>query len=129
MSTNQRLGAIRGATTVDSNTPEAIVAATEELLSELLDRNGAGRDQLISLIFTSTPDLTAEFPAAAARRMGLSDVALLCATEIAVPTAVGGCIRVLVHLYTDRQWADLEHVYLRGAKGLRADLDQPEVEP
>ena len=122
MSPSPRLRAIRGATTVESNSAAAIDAATTELLSELLAQNDVAPDDLVSMIFTSTPDLTAEFPAAAARRMGLSDIALLCATEIGVPSALPGCIRVLVHLYTDRVGAELRHVYLRGARTLRGDL-------
>jgi chorismate mutase len=74
-------------------------------------------------VFTATPDLTSEFPAAAARRVGISDVPLLCATEIAVVGAIGRCIRVLMHLYTKREAAELKHVYLRDARGLRTDLE------
>jgi chorismate mutase len=127
MSTSQfppgpRLRALRGATTADANDAEAIVGATRALLEEVLAINDVGPDDLVSIIFTSTPDLDAEFPAAAARALGLGHVPLLCATEIAVPGAPDRCIRVLVHLYTDRDYASLRHVYRGDARGLRTDL-------
>jgi chorismate mutase len=108
---------------VAHDAPREIVEATEELLIEMLESNGATRADLVSLIFTATPDLTSEFPAAAARAMGLSEIPLLCAAEIAVPGSLPHCIRVLIHLYTDRDYASLRHVYLRGARGLRSDLE------
>jgi chorismate mutase len=114
--------ALRGATTAAANDPAAIVAATTELLETMLTRNDVEHDDLVSVIFTSTPDLDAEFPAAAARRLGLADVPLLCASEIAVPGAVPRCVRVLVHLYTARDYASLRHVYLGDARQLRTDL-------
>ena len=114
--------ALRGATTVESDDGEAIVDATAELLRELLARNGAAPDDLISVVFTTTPDLTAEFPATAARALGLGDVPLLCAQEIPVPGSLPRCIRVLVHLETTLDRAELRHVYLRDARTLRADL-------
>ena len=117
-----RLRALRGATTADGNEAGAIVGATEELLSELLAANDVDPDDLVSIIFTSTPDLDAEFPAAAARRLGLAHVPLLCATEIGVPGAPERCIRVLVHLYTSRDYASLRHVYRGEARRLRTDL-------
>jgi chorismate mutase len=119
---NYRVRALRGAVTVDRNDPEAILSAASELLVAILERNEVDRDDLISIIFTSTPDLTAEFPAAAARSIGISDVPLLCAGEIDVPGALPRCIRVLVHLYSDRDYANLHHVYLGDARRLRADL-------
>ena len=103
--------------------PAEIAEATEELLVQMLEGNGATSADLVSLIFTATPDLTSEFPAAAARAMGLSEVPLLCAAEIAVPGSLPRCIRVLIHLYTDRDYASLRHVYLRDARGLRSDLE------
>lgn len=117
-----RVRALRGATTADANDPDAIVGATAELLTELLDANDVDNDDLVSIIFTSTPDLDAEFPAAAARRLGLDHVPLLCATEIGVPEAPERCIRVLVHLYTARDYASLRHVYRGEARRLRTDL-------
>ena len=123
MSTDRysRLRALRGATTVDRDDPTAIVDAATELLSEMLSRNDVVGEDIVSLLFTATPDLTSEFPAVAARRLGLADVALLCAAEIAVPGAVPRCIRVLLHLYTDRTPGELRHVYLREARALRTD--------
>jgi chorismate mutase len=109
---------------VGRDTGEDIVAATAELLRELFDRNGVEHDDLVSLTFTATPDLTAEFPAAAARSIGIADVPLLCATEIAVRGAIARCIRVLVHVYTDRDRAALRHVYLGEARQLRTDLPE-----
>lgn len=120
----QRVRALRGAITVEADEPALITGATSELLAAMLERNGATTDDLISLVFTSTPDLTSEFPAAAARGMGISEVPLLCAQEIAVPGSMPRCIRVLIHLYTDRDYASLRHVYLRGARALRTDLPE-----
>jgi chorismate mutase len=117
-----KLRALRGATTVAANDPEAIVAATQELLATLLARNDVAHEDLVSLVFTATPDLSAEFPAAAARRIGISDVPLLCAQEIDVPGAIPRCVRVLVHLYTSRDLTSLRHVYLGDARQLRTDL-------
>ncbi len=119
-----RLRALRGATTAASDSAEAIVTATRELLEELLAANGAAGDDLVSILFTATPDLTRAFPAAAARALGLDDVPLLCASEIAVPEAPARVIRVLIHLYTERSRAELHHVYLHGAAALRSDLRQ-----
>lgn len=117
-----RVRAVRGATTVEVDTAVAITRATAELLEAMLTRNGLAVDDLISVVFTATPDLTAGFPAAAARSLGLSDVALLCAQEIAVPEALPRCIRVLMHVQTDAARSELRHVYLNDAVGLRADL-------
>lgn len=125
MSTDrQRVRALRGAITVDADEPTQIVAATVELLRAMLDKNGASAEDLISVVFTATTDLVSEFPAAAARTIGISDVPLLCAQEIPVPDAVPRCIRVLMHLYTERDYASLRHVYLREARGLRTDLPE-----
>jgi chorismate mutase len=126
MSINQqkRLRALRGAVTVGSNDRDAIVTATEELLGEMISRNAVDGDDLVSMIFTATPDLDAEFPALAARRLGLAHVPLLCSVELDVTGAMPRCIRVLVHLYSDRAVADLQHVYLREARELRADLHE-----
>lgn len=117
--------ALRGATTVEADEAEAIVARTTELLQVMLSRNGARPDDLVSVIFTATPDLVAEFPAAAARSLGISDVPLLCATEIAVAGAVPRCLRVLMHLHTARSKAELHHIYLHDASHLREDLRKP----
>jgi chorismate mutase len=114
-----RLVALRGANTVTENSADAILAATDELMREILKRNRLGAEDLVSCIFTLTPDLDAEFPAVAAREMGLSSVPLLCAREIPVPGALPQVIRVLIHAYTDRR---AEHVYLGDAAKLRLDL-------
>src|SRR5947209_10494841 len=118
----QRLFALRGATTVERNQADAILTATEELMRELIDRNRLSAEQLVSCIFTLTADLDAEFPAVAARNIGLEHVPLLCAREIPVPGSLARVIRVMVHTYAD---ADHEprHVYLHEARALRADLD------
>ena len=114
--------ALRGAVTVESDDRRAIIEATERLITELLERNALAAGDLVSAVFTSTPDLTAEFPAAGARRAGLGAVPLLCATEMAVPGSLGRCIRVLVHAYSDRAPEELDHVYLGDARALRSDL-------
>lgn len=118
------LRAIRGAITLDADTKEQVMERTAELVRTVLERNGIVPDDLVSLIFTATPDIRSEFPAAAARQVGLSDVPLLCARELDIEGAVPLCIRVLVHTMTDRSRADLRHVYLGGAKPLRSDLPQ-----
>jgi chorismate mutase len=115
-----KLRALRGAITVEANEADAILSATEELVREVMDRNGLGPDDLVSCIFTCTPDLDAEFPAVAAREMGLSAVPLLCAREIDVPGALPRVIRLLAHCYAD---APARHVYLREAVSLRRDLE------
>src|SRR3712207_86935 len=117
-----RLIALRGATTVDTNEPEPILHATEELMGELLERNRLDDESLVSCIFTVTEDLNAEFPAVAARRMGLSRVPLLCAREIRVPGALPRVIRVLIHCYAPAD-AQPQHVYLGEARVLRLDLE------
>jgi chorismate mutase len=114
--------AVRGAVQVDRDAPEAIAAGTTELLVALLDRNGLGPDDLISILFTVTADLASGFPAAAARALGLADVPLLCATEIEVPGSLPRVVRLLAHIQTDRPRSAIEHVYLRGAAALRPDL-------
>ena len=114
-----RVVALRGANEVTENTAEAILSATDKLMREILSRNPLGADDLVSCIFTLTPDLDAQFPAAAARAMGLSSVPLLCAREIPVPGALPNIIRVLIHAYMDRP---AEHVYLGEAAKLRLDL-------
>lgn len=100
-----------------------MLEATAELVREVLDRNGLTSDELISVVLTATPDLVSEFPAYAARMAGLSDVPLLSATEIAVPGAMPRVIRMLAHVETDLPRGDVKHVYLRGAAGLRTDLN------
>jgi chorismate mutase len=120
----ERLVAIRGATTVDADVQEAVMERTGELLRELLDRNGVDHDDLVSIIFTATDDVTSEFPAAAARALGLGDVPLLCARELAVRHGNPSTIRVLVHCYSDHPRGSLRHVYLHRASSLRDDLPE-----
>ena len=114
--------ALRGATTVDTDTPEQINKRVGELVNEMLARNEVDKDDLISVIFTATDDITSMFPAAAARGVGLGDVPLLCARELAIAGGTPRCIRVLMHLTTERSRSELRHVYLAGAEGLRDDL-------
>lgn len=116
---------IRGAITVDRDEPALILDATETLLREIVRRNGFASDAVASALFTVTPDLVSEFPAAAARRMGWTLVPLLNFTEIGVPGRLERCIRVLVHVNTDLPQDRIEHVYLAGAVGLRPDLSAP----
>ncbi len=117
-----RLCGIRGATTVEHNTREAIVTAARELLEALIARNGIVSAHVASALFTTTADLDAEFPAVAAREIGWDDVALMCGHEMRVPGSLERCLRVLVHLNTDREQSEMQHVYLRGAKALRPDV-------
>lgn len=116
-----RLFALRGATTVAADEREAILGATTELMHELLQRNALGADDLVSCLFTLTPDLHAEFPAVAAREMGLSSVPLMCAQELDVPGAMPRVIRVLVHCYLP-DGRQPQHAYLGDAARLRLDL-------
>jgi len=116
------LRALRGATTVDADDPVQITERVVALLTEMLARNEADKDSLVSIIFTTTPDLRSMFPAAAARTMGLGDVPLLGAQEADIEGATPRCIRVMIHLESERPRAELRHVYLEGAKGLRDDL-------
>jgi chorismate mutase len=116
------LRALRGATTVGRNEAGAILEATEELVREVMDRNELDADALVSCIFTCTDDLDAEFPAVAARNLGLDQVPLLCTREIAVPGALPRVIRMLLHCYSDPA-SPARHVYLREAVALRRDLE------
>jgi chorismate mutase len=113
--------AVRGATSVEEDTPEAILESTAELLTEVLERNDLTTDELISMIFTMTPDLRSEFPALAARQAGITTIPLLCASEIPVPGSLGMCIRLLLHCTVPRG-RPIQHVYLREARKLRPDL-------
>lgn len=117
-----RLFALRGATTVHADEGPAILDATEELMRELLERNALGAEDLVSCVFTLTPDLRAEFPALAARRIGLTRVPLLCARELDVPGALPRVIRVLVHCYA-AEGHEPRHVYLGEARTLRQDFE------
>lgn len=114
-----RCRGIRGATSVAENTREAILAATRELLTLLVEHNEVELEDITSVFFTVTDDLDAEYPALAARQLGWDDVALLCAREIPVPSKVQRCIRVLLHVNTEKRLADIRHIYLREAVALR----------
>ena len=114
--------AVRGATQVDGNDRDEVIEATAELVRAVLDRNGIATTDLISVIFTATPDLTAEVPAYAARAIGITDVPFLCATEIDVPGAMPRVIRLLAHVETSLDRGEIRHVYLHGAAALRTDL-------
>lgn len=114
--------AIRGATTVDSDTAEQVALRTKALLAALLERNAVRHDDLISILFTATADVVSAFPATSARELGLGDVPLMCAQEISVVGSTPRCIRVLVHAYSPLDREELRHVYLEGAAGLRDDL-------
>ncbi|RJX22908.1 MAG: chorismate mutase [Desulforudis sp.] len=113
---------IRGATTVSANAHQAIFEATTELLLSIVASNGLASSDVASVFLTMTPDLNAQFPALAAREIGWKDVPLLCAVEINVPDALPMCIRVLLHVNTDKTQREIRHVYLRGAHNLRPDL-------
>lgn len=112
---------IRGATTADANTRDAILEATRDLLLQIIDANALDSAAIGSVIFTTTPDLNADFPALAARQLGWHDVALMCAHEMNVPHALPRCIRVLIHWNTPKSQAEIKHVYIRGARNLRPD--------
>lgn len=116
--------ALRGATTVEADTPEQIHERVTTLLQEMWARNDVHHDDLISILFTVTDDIVSTFPATAARTIGLGDVPLMCAREIPVPGSMPLCVRVLVHLETDKARSELHHVYLEKAKGLRDDLPE-----
>lgn len=112
---------VRGATTVEENSREAVLKSTRELLALMIRQNGILPDDVASVIFTTTPDLNAEFPALAARQLGWLDVALLCMHELDVPGSLPRCIRILVHWNTDKPVREIQHVYIRGAAVLRPD--------
>jgi chorismate mutase len=116
--------ALRGATTIDSDTPEQVKERITALLNEMVDRNGVDHADLVSIIFTATPDVVSMFPATAARQLGLGDVPLLCARELDIVGATPLCLRVLMHLTTTRSRSELHHVYLEGARELRDDLPE-----
>jgi chorismate mutase len=114
--------ALRGATTVEADTVEQVTERVQELLGELMGRNGLQEDDVISIIFTATADVVSMFPATAARGIGFGAVPLLCAAEIPVPGSMARCLRALLHVTTDRRRDELHHVYLHGAQQLRDDL-------
>jgi len=114
---------IRGAITASANETEAIVAATSRLLREIVERNALRVEDIGAIFFTTTPDLTAEFPAAAARELGWHDVPLLCGHEMSVPGRLDKCVRVMMLVNVDVAQSAIRHVYLDGARSLRPDLE------
>ena len=119
-----RVRAIRGAIQIDSDSPDLMREAVVELMSTILASNELASEDLISVLFTCTPDLVSDFPAASARAMGMGQVPLLCAVEMAVPGSLPRTIRVLIHCTTSRTQGEIAHVYLRGATILRKDIAQ-----
>lgn len=118
---------VRGATVIKENTREAILAGTRELLLRMIEANGIHPEDVASAIFTTTPDLNAEFPAVAARQLGWHDQALLCGHEMAVPGALDKCIRILIHWNTTKSPQEIKHVYINGAESLRPDWERQQA--
>jgi chorismate mutase len=116
--------AIRGAVQLDVDEREHLLASTSELVTAVMEANGLGADDLVQVLFTCTPDLTSEFPAVAARQLGLGAVPLMCAVEVDVPGALPRVVRLMALVETDRSRDDVKHVYLRGARALRRDIAQ-----
>ena len=112
---------IRGATTADANTKKCIFEATKELLQEMFRANSVDKDEVACIIFTTTKDLNAAFPATGARAMGLADIPLLCSQEIEVPRSLPSCIRILVLFNTNLKAAEVKHIYIKGAVDLKSD--------
>jgi chorismate mutase len=113
---------IRGATTVEQNDREEILTATKELLELLIEKNDLHKEDVASAIFSMTDDLDADFPALAARDLGWTEVALICMREIPVPNSLRKCIRILLHVNTERNASEIQHVYIRGAVNLRPNF-------
>ena len=122
MATALMVRGLRGATTVDADTVEQVTERSQELMRELMERNGLVEDDIVSVLFTATGDVLSIFPATAVREIGFGAVPLLCAAEIPVPGAMPLCIRALLHVYTERSREEMHHVYLHGAQALRDDL-------
>ena len=116
--------ALRGATTIDSDTADNVRVRTIALLNQMIERNGVDHEDIISVLFTATDDIHSMFPASAARDIGFGDIPLICARELDITDATPLCVRVLMHLTTTRSRSELRHVYLEGASGLRDDLPE-----
>jgi chorismate mutase len=116
--------ALRGAITLEADERDHLLERVERLLTEMMERNGVAHDDLISILFTATSDVHSVFPAVAARQLGLGDVPLMCAQELTIEGAMPLCIRVLMHLSTERPRSELRHVYLEQARQLRDDLPE-----
>lgn len=114
--------ALRGATTVDKDSADQVTERVQALVARMLEANDVSHDDIISILFTATEDVTSMFPATAARAIGLGDVPLICARELSIDGGTPLCIRVMMHLTTERTRDELHHVYLEGARGLRDDL-------
>ena len=119
-----RIWAIRGAVTLESDTRVQVQEKTQRLVKEMLARNDVAHEDIVSIVFTATEDVSAEFPATAARALGLGDVPLLCARELTIDGGMPLCVRIMMHVYTDRGRGELHHVYLDGARSLRDDLPE-----
>ena len=119
-----RVRGIRGATQLEQDSAAQMVDAVSDLLTQMLTANGVKTEDLISIILTSTPDLVSEFPAVAARKIGLGSVPLLCSVEIDVKGSLPRVVRVLMHAHLDKDLVDIKHIYLKGAIALRKDLAQ-----
>jgi chorismate mutase len=117
-----RCRGVRGATTVDHNTRDELLKATQQLLALMIRHNGIEHEDVASAVFTTTADLNAEFPALAARQLGWLDVPLLCTHEISVPGSLARCVRILIHWNTSKTLDEIHHVYIRDAAKLRPDL-------
>ena len=124
MSGDMRVRALRGATTIDHDDREHVITRTQELIATLFERNGLTEDDLISIVFTATDDISSAFPAEAAREAGITHVPLLCARELQIDGGIERCVRVLVHAYTPRTVRELRHPYLHEARQLRTDLPE-----
>jgi chorismate mutase len=124
MGESWRVRAVRGATTVDVDERDHLLERTRELIDAVLERNSITSDDLISILFTMTPDLHAAFPAEAARIGGITDVPLICAQELAIEPSIPRCIRLMAHIHTVKTPAELRHVYLHDARQLRTDLPE-----
>jgi chorismate mutase len=118
------LRALRGATTVDEDVEAHVHERVVELLDQMCERNGIDHEDVVSILFTATDDVHSTFPAAGARKAGFGDVPLICARELDVHGATPRCLRVMMHLHTERSRADLHHIYLHGAVALRDDLPE-----
>lgn len=124
MMPERQMRAFRGATQLSQDSVSEMASAVTELLGMMLEKNGLADEDLVSIFFTATQDLTSDFPATGARTMGFNDVPLICATEIAVPGSLPRCVRVMIHANTARKRSEIEHIYLRGAIALRKDLQK-----
>ncbi len=124
MNAEARVRALRGATTLDLDERGHLLERTQEMIAALLERNGIGEDDLISIVFTATDDISSAFPAEAARLSGIRHVPLMCARELDIDGGVPRCVRMLVHAYTPRSAGELRHVYLHDARQLRTDLPE-----